>query len=196
MSSPTTIASFPDAYQANSFAGLLNSNGIHARVVGDYTSGFQAEAPGEVQVLVASEQLGRARELLGVWNHEQGDSLVDWSLVDVGDPTEVTEAERAFDELDSADAIAQFSLAALIWFQCGIAIVAAVIASLIRGGVLAYFIGASAVTAIPFACLFGILRITSPDSATLETSKIMFVFWLPGLILFLLLFNPFSPLWH
>lgn len=69
--------------EASMIVGALEAAGIRARAVGGYTASFRAEAPGEMRVLVRSEDLPRAKEVLRQWR--QNESPVDWSQIDVGD---------------------------------------------------------------------------------------------------------------
>jgi hypothetical protein len=64
-SSPQTIASFANEVDAAIVVGALEDAGIQAMAVGGYTSGFRAEAPGEVRVVVTLGDVARAREVLG-----------------------------------------------------------------------------------------------------------------------------------
>jgi hypothetical protein len=50
--------------EANLIVGVLQSHGVQATATGGYTSGFKAEAPGDVQVLVRRGEIDRARTLL------------------------------------------------------------------------------------------------------------------------------------
>jgi hypothetical protein len=70
---------------AGIIVAALEENGIQATPSGASTAGFRAEAPGSVQVLVAEEDLPRARRVLEEVRRDQGDE-VDWSRVDVGQP--------------------------------------------------------------------------------------------------------------
>ncbi len=63
-SSPRTLASFTNEVEAAVAVGALEDAGIHAMAVGGYTSGFRAEAPGEVRVVVALGDVARAQEVL------------------------------------------------------------------------------------------------------------------------------------
>jgi hypothetical protein len=65
--SPQRIASFTSELPAEALVKALAAEGIRAMAVGGYTSGFRAEAPGEVQVVVASKDLPQAREILEVF---------------------------------------------------------------------------------------------------------------------------------
>ena len=82
--SPRVIASFRDEFDASLLMEELADNGIHANSVGGHTSGFRAEAPGEVHVVVRNEDLERAKEVLENFRLEKVD--VDWSQVDTGRP--------------------------------------------------------------------------------------------------------------
>ena len=70
--------------EAAAIVGALNHLGVTAIAVGGYTSGFQAEAPGDVQVLVSEADFDRARRILLEIQHQ--DSQIDWSMVDLGEP--------------------------------------------------------------------------------------------------------------
>ena len=62
--SPCPIASFRSELQAEAAAGALQAEGIRTVTIGGFTSGFRAEAPGEVQVVVAEQDVARAMEIL------------------------------------------------------------------------------------------------------------------------------------
>jgi hypothetical protein len=64
----------------------LEERGIKATMSGVYTSGFRAEAPGWVQVLVAEEDLAAAQAVLD--EVRGGGENIDWSQVDVGESEE------------------------------------------------------------------------------------------------------------
>jgi len=70
--------------EAGIIVGALEEAGIKATMTGTYTSGFRAEAPGWVQILVSEEDLAAANEILE--EVRSGDDQVDWSQVDVGEP--------------------------------------------------------------------------------------------------------------
>jgi hypothetical protein len=63
-SSPTVVDSFKDDYDASIVVGRLRTEGINAVAVGGYTSGFQVEAPGYVDVVVPQSELAQAKEIL------------------------------------------------------------------------------------------------------------------------------------
>ncbi len=59
-----TLTSVSTEVEADLIVGMLNEHGIAAVATGGYTSQFQAQAPGTVQVLVNQENLSAARSLL------------------------------------------------------------------------------------------------------------------------------------
>lgn len=63
-SSPTVVDSFKDDYDASIIVGRLRTEGINAVAVGGYTSGFQVEAPGYVDVVVPRSELAKAKQVL------------------------------------------------------------------------------------------------------------------------------------
>jgi hypothetical protein len=78
------LTSAPNEMEAGIIVGALEERGIKSTMTGTYTSGFRAEAPGWVQVLVAADDLAAAQEVLAEAKH--GEDEVDWSQVDVGEP--------------------------------------------------------------------------------------------------------------
>jgi hypothetical protein len=80
------LISVPHEIEAAAIVAALDQDGIRAVAAGGYTSGFKAEAPGEVQVLVKREDAERAQQTLKeIQSHEDP---IDWSEVDVGEPEE------------------------------------------------------------------------------------------------------------
>jgi len=77
------LTSAPLEVQAGIIVAALQENGIKATMSGETTAGFRAEAPGWVQVLVAEEDLPRARAVLEELRRESKD--IDWSQIDVGE---------------------------------------------------------------------------------------------------------------
>ena len=78
------LATFPTEIGAAPVVSALEDAGISAVATGGFTAEFIAEAPGEVQVLVAERDLPRAKEVLTLLREEM--DLIDWSQVDVGEP--------------------------------------------------------------------------------------------------------------
>ncbi len=83
-SGPAVLASFANEFKAEIVANALRERGIEVTTSGDFVSGFKAEAPGDVRVLVKEEELERARSLLVEVRKEL--AQIDWSDVDVGEP--------------------------------------------------------------------------------------------------------------
>ena len=55
-------------------------------MTGRFTSGFRAEAPGRLQIVVRRSDLDQAQQALAEIREDQG--KIDWSTIDVGDPEE------------------------------------------------------------------------------------------------------------
>ena len=58
------LISLPSEYEAVLMVQALEARGISAHADGALTSGFRAEAPGEVKVIVQQSDLTEAREFL------------------------------------------------------------------------------------------------------------------------------------
>ncbi len=54
----------PTEIQAEMIVAALEARGLHARTLGALTSGFRAEVPGDVQVIVRASDLEQARSVL------------------------------------------------------------------------------------------------------------------------------------
>ncbi len=80
---PEALVSVPSEIEAAFIVNTLAEHGIRASAVGGYTSGFKAEAPGQVTVLVSAADLDRARQLLEETRRDR--SEIDWSKIDVGE---------------------------------------------------------------------------------------------------------------
>ncbi len=80
--SPVEVAKVPTDIEAASLITVLQEAGIKATATGSYTSGFRAEAPGWVAVVVREEDRQRAEKILQQIDRQP----VDWSQVDVGKP--------------------------------------------------------------------------------------------------------------
>ncbi len=62
--SPTVVYSADNAIEAAAIVTALEAEGIKTTTTGSYTSGFQAEAPGPVQVVVRQSQAEQANAVL------------------------------------------------------------------------------------------------------------------------------------
>ena len=61
---PVTIGQYETEIQATFAANTLREAGIRCELVGGASSGFKAESPGYVRILVARDDAPRARQLL------------------------------------------------------------------------------------------------------------------------------------
>jgi hypothetical protein len=82
--SPCALLSVANEIEAAGMATALAEYGIEASVTGGFTSGFKAEAPGSVQILVRRSDLDRAKLSVAEIRKDQG--KIDWSTIDVGEP--------------------------------------------------------------------------------------------------------------
>ena len=71
------LASFYTEIEAQSIVNVLADHGIDAQAVGGFTAGFKAEGPGRVDVLVLSDSLSDARELLRQIDAVSDDEIFD-----------------------------------------------------------------------------------------------------------------------
>ena len=84
---PNTAAELTSAatvMESAAIVAALKAEGIETVTTGEFTAGFLAEAPGNVQIVVKSCDLARAQELLQ--RFKEDDSPIDWSQIDVGEP--------------------------------------------------------------------------------------------------------------
>ncbi len=131
-----SVAAYVDPVEADAVSNFLNSNGVQARVVGDFTANFQVEIASEIQVVVNLPQLERGRNLLAKFEASQ--NSVDWAKVDVGDSTTIEADESSYfaEANESSDPESpkrrwfQFNLFTLICVQTAIAIAAGILATL------------------------------------------------------------------
>jgi hypothetical protein len=79
--SPEVLVAVPNDIQAAAIVNALADRGIQATVTGSYTSGFRAEAPGWISIVVRRMDLDLARQTLA--ELKPGASDVDWSKIDV-----------------------------------------------------------------------------------------------------------------
>ena len=82
-----TLVRTRDEMAASLFLGALKEAGIRAEVAGGFTAGFRAEAPGYVDVVVRKKNLAEAQTVLRSF---QDNEPIEWSKVDVGEPTDET----------------------------------------------------------------------------------------------------------
>lgn len=80
--SPKAVRTVPSELEAAAIITALANHGIEASTTGDYTSGFRAEAPGWVKVVVKYRDLKQADQILA--QLEANPDTIDWSKIDVG----------------------------------------------------------------------------------------------------------------
>jgi hypothetical protein len=80
------LDSTPTEIEAGVIVAALEHEGIQATMTGTQTAGFRAEAPGWVKILVAVNDLPRAKTVLDQLREKY--DHIDWSQVDVGEPEE------------------------------------------------------------------------------------------------------------
>jgi hypothetical protein len=83
---PCTLLSAATEIEAAGIVTALADYDVEASTVGGFTSGYKAEAPGSVQILVRRSDLDRAR--LALADIRKNRSAIDWSTIDVGEPDE------------------------------------------------------------------------------------------------------------
>ena len=71
--SPMKLETFNDNFQASALVARLEEHGVHATAVGGYVSGFQAESPGYVDVVVPQVEFENAKSLIEQWERETTD---------------------------------------------------------------------------------------------------------------------------
>lgn len=84
LNNPTTLTQYCSEVEAAALLAALSESGIEGTTTGSFTTGFQAEAPGDVTVVVRQSDLPRAREVLAELENMKGE--IDWDSVDVGEP--------------------------------------------------------------------------------------------------------------
>ena len=67
---PKKVAVFDSFQEASLMVSRLKEYGIAATAVGGFISGFVAESPGFVDVMVPSKQFSQATELVEEWGHQ------------------------------------------------------------------------------------------------------------------------------
>jgi len=81
---PTKLAQYCSEVEAAAIIATLAENGIQSNSTGSFTTGFQAEAPGDVTVVVKQSDLAHALAVLSDLGTTKRD--IDWNSVDVGEP--------------------------------------------------------------------------------------------------------------
>ncbi len=76
---PAILKSVPTEIEANLIKGLLTGHGIETDIEGILTSGFRAEAPGQVHIVVHEDDLQKAQEILDEINTKK----INWDEEDI-----------------------------------------------------------------------------------------------------------------
>jgi hypothetical protein len=84
--SPCALLSAANEIEAAGIVTALAEYGIEASVTGEYTYGLPLSTPDIVQILVRQCDLERAKQALDEIRKDQSD--IDWSKIDVGEPTD------------------------------------------------------------------------------------------------------------
>jgi hypothetical protein len=84
--SPEVLLRLYDEIEAATVVGALAEDDVKAFAVGGYTSGFKAEAPGAIDVMVRHVDIDRANRALA--EIRDAEREIDWSSVDFGEPHE------------------------------------------------------------------------------------------------------------
>lgn len=88
---PVQLTAVHHESEAGIIVSALSAQGIESNFTGASTSGFRAEVPGMVEIWVHERNLEKAREILANLESSSGD--IDWSQVDTGDSSPITDEE-------------------------------------------------------------------------------------------------------
>ena len=66
---PKKLQTFNTDMEAEVMVSRLGESGIKATAVGGFVSGFIAEAPGYVDVVVTNQDFERAKKIVATWNN-------------------------------------------------------------------------------------------------------------------------------
>jgi Flp pilus assembly protein TadB len=89
---PDVLLSVTNEIEATAIVTALADYDVKAITVGGYTSGFKAEAPGNIAVVVKREDFDRARQAMTEIQEDQGQ--IDWSNVDVMESVDAPTADQ------------------------------------------------------------------------------------------------------
>ena len=70
---PVIIGEYPTEIKASFAANALREAGIRCEMVGGASSGFKAESPGYVRLLVPEHEVEKARQILADFDAEKAD---------------------------------------------------------------------------------------------------------------------------
>jgi hypothetical protein len=107
---PDTLLSVSTEIEAAAIVTALAEYGIQALTVGGYISGFKAEVPSSVAVVVKRADFDPAKQALTEIRQQQAD--IDWSKVDV---TETLESPADAGEAATAESVPSLVMARVWW---------------------------------------------------------------------------------
>lgn len=130
-SRPEILISLSNDIEASALVGALAQYGIDATAVGGFISGFKADAPSSMDILVKCSDLDRARQALAEI-HEREAEDIDWDSVDV-----MEGAEEDVSAVEADDAESQWQpVAGRVWWVVVLLIIGVgTIFSLLTGSV-------------------------------------------------------------
>ncbi|MEQ8843419.1 MAG: DUF2007 domain-containing protein [Phycisphaerales bacterium] len=71
---PVILGQYPTEIQATFAANMLREAGIRCELLGGASSGFKAESPGYVRILVSQADAQRARQLIEEFDAEKAEA--------------------------------------------------------------------------------------------------------------------------
>lgn len=83
---PVRLCHVATEVEAQLIVSILDQAGIHARALGGYVSGFRAEVPGMVSILVDKLDYQAAQQIYA--QQQKLAQQIDWDRIDVGNPEE------------------------------------------------------------------------------------------------------------
>lgn len=89
---PVTVAAYATEMEADLLSSELKRAGIDARTLGGTISGFKAEVPSDVTVVVPFSRLAEA---IALRDELARNTTVDWSQVDIGDSEDAASSDAA-----------------------------------------------------------------------------------------------------
>ena len=182
-----TIATFPDPLLASQLSELLGEHGIPSELTGDAAAGILTENLNDIQVVVQANHAERAAIIAQDFVSRNSDRSVDWSQIDVGDSSEVSQEEaNYFANPREMAHWYQFQLSTLFKLECAVAIIAAFIVGLIHAGTYSFLFAIAAVSMIPLVAVYGITRVAGHKQAVHETIFLILTLWLPAFLVILM----------
>ena len=109
------LCSTANQVEATAIINALTDRGIRTTATGAWTAGFQAEAPGDVKIMVARADLSRAAEALEEARREFAE--FDWSAVDIPEDEPSPQAQHGPARPGDSNRRLQFSIAAILIVQ-------------------------------------------------------------------------------